>query len=492
MQTVSLVDAVRGLVNREGISEDLIYETVEQALLAAYKKKYGTQSNAVTRIDEDKGDVFLYSKKEVVDNDDYDDEIVEISIDEAKKMNPECEIGDEVLVEIKLNDFSRIEIQTAKQIVLQRLNEIKKDVLYSEYKNKVGQIVSGEFQRERYGTIFVNLGKTEAILPKGEQSPRERYIQGDRIRAIIHEVKKNNRDTSIILSRASTEFIRALFELEVPEISKDTVEIVGVVRDKGSRTKIAVSSMLIDPVGACVGLKGIRIQSIVKELEGEKIDIIKFEQEVRHYIKNALLPAKVEKVNITNKEEQNAVAIVNNDQLSLAIGKQGQNVRLARDLTGWNIEVITNEEYENEPDQYKDISQLDWQDAFTEEEETHDISMLEDLSIIIIDKLREVGITTIEALIETPKEELEQIPGIGPKTTELIENVLKDMVEVVDEESEEVTDIEEETTEEPIKEITHQEVVHEYQYEYQCPQCEFPINEMIIICPKCGIELEFE
>jgi N utilization substance protein A len=481
MQSVSFVDALRSIVNREGISEELIIKTVEEALLAAYKKKYGTQHNAVIKVDEIKGEVYLFSRKEVVDDDDFDDEIVEISLSNAKKMNPNCEVGDEVFVEVKPENFGRIEIQTARQIVLQKLSDIKKDVLFSEYSNKIGQLVSGEYQRERSGTIFVDLGRTEAILPYGEQSPRERYNQGDRIRAIILDVKKEAKRTSIILSRASKNFIKALFELEVPEISDKIVEIMNIEREVGARTKIAVYSLQIDPVGACVGVKGVRIQNIVKELEGEKIDIIPYDYEIRNYIKNALLPAKVDKVNVVNKEEKKAVAIVSNEQLSLAIGKEGQNVKLASNLTGWKIDVITSEIYEKDPTLYKDVSQVDWHETFVEEDETHDISLLEELPAVVIEKLREVGITTIESLVEMPKAELEKIPGIGPKTTEQIYNTLKDMVEIVEEEGEK---------EKP--EDIKVDVVHHYKYEYQCPQCNNPINELIVLCPKCGIELEFE
>jgi transcription termination/antitermination protein NusA len=512
MQSVTLVDAIRGLVNRDNIPENLIYRTVEEALLAAYEKKYHTTDNAVTKIDDLKGQVYLYSKKQVVKDKDFDDIVSEISISKAKQLNPNCEIGDEVLVEIKFSDFGRIEIQKAKQIVKQKLSEIRKDKLYSEYINKVGELISGEFQRERFGTIFVDLGKTEAILPVGEQSPRERYSPGERIRAIILEVKQNNKGTSIILSRASNEFIRKLFELEVPEISDEIVEIKGIVRDVGSRTKISVYSTQIDPVGACVGMKGIRIQSIVKELEGEKIDIIPYNNDERTYIKNALLPARIDKVNIINKEESKAVAIVEDDQLSLAIGKKGKNVRLASELTGWNIDVITHEKYKENPSEYSDVFRMDWDTTFEAEEETHDISLLEGLSVIIIDKLKEVGITTIENLIDTPKEELAKIPGIGENWAEEIYTILKDTVEIVDDEIETKTQIteeeeeEEETTKdeeiekeketkEDSKELTgeeEQDIVHDYDYEYECPECGNPINEMIILCPKCGIELEFE
>ncbi len=509
MQSVSLVDAVRGLVNRDNIPEDLIYKTVEEALLAAYEKKYDRKDNAVTRIDELKGQVYLFSKKEVVKDSEFDDEATEISISKAKKLNPNCEVGDEVEVEVKFSDFGRIEIQQAKQIVKQKLREIKKDKLYSEYKNKIGELVSGEFQRERYNTIFVDLGRAEAILPVGEQSPRERYSQGERIRAVIIDVKQNNKGTSIILSRANKDFIKKLFELEVPEISDEIVHIKGIVRDVGSRTKISVYSSQIDPVGACVGMKGIRIQSIVKELEGEKIDIIPYNDEIRTYIKNALLPARIDSVNIIDNEEYKAVAIVEDDQLSLAIGKKGQNVRLASELTGWNIDVITHEKYQENPAEYRDVSKVDWFDTFETEEETHDISLLEGLSVIVIDKLKEVGISTIESLIETPKEELEKIPGLGPNRAEEIYNILKDTVEIVEDETEstiieEETDVESDTevVDETKEEVLESEdknvleedmdIIHEYNYEYSCPQCGNPINEMIFLCPKCGIEIEFE
>lgn len=502
--SVALSDAVRDLMISEGIPEEMIYEFIEEAFRAMYKKKYKTDKNAVTKRDELRGTVYLFSRKEVVEDEDFDDEIVEIELSKAKELNPECEIGDEVLVEVRIPDFDRRDVGVAIQTVKQKINGFKKDALYAEYQNKVGQLVSGEVLRERYNTIFVELGKADAILPVGEQSLREKYKQGDRIRAIIKEVNKNNRGTSIILSRASTDFIRALFELEVPEISDNIVDIMGVVRDVGSRTKIAVYSSQIDPVGACVGMRGIRIQSIVKELEGEKIDIVPYEQEIRKYIKNALLPAKVQRVIVLDEEEKSVASIVEKDQLSLAIGKKGQNVRLACDLTGWRIDVITPEEYEENPSDYKDVSQLDWHGTFIEEEEeTHDVSMLEGLPQIVIEKLREVGFTTIESIVETPREEIESIPGIGPKTSELIFKVLNEMVEVVDEEdeeneeevsTEETTEKQEGDKEEKTEKITEKEIdiVHQYEYEYECPECGNPINEMIIVCPKCGIELEFE
>ena len=259
-----LYEAIRLLVQDRGISEELIRSTIEEFLLAAYKKKYGTSDNAVVRFSEDDSDVTIYAQREIVEE--VYDPVGEIALEDALKLNEECEIGDELLIEINPKEFDRVAVQSAKQKARQTLREIQKDTLFSEYKDKVGEMIIGYYQRERNGNIFVDLGKTEGILPKRYQSPREVYRPNDRIKALIYEVNKNPNGLQIVLSRTHTEFVKRIFELEVPEVYDKTVEIFKIVREPGYRTKIAVYSNRedVDPVGACVGLRGVRIQGIVR------------------------------------------------------------------------------------------------------------------------------------------------------------------------------------------------------------------------------------
>jgi len=273
-----------------------VLKTIEDFLIAAYKRKFGMADNAVVKFSEDGADVAIYARKNIVEE--VDDPVTEISLEEALALNEDCEIGDELLIEINPAEFDRVAVQSAKQKAKQTLREIQKDTLYSEFKDKVGEMIIGYYQRERNGNIFVDLGKTEGILPKRFQSPREIYRPNDRIKALIYEVNKSPSGLQIVLSRTHTDFVKRIFELEVPEIYDRTVEIYKIVREPGYRTKIAVYSNRddVDPVGACVGMKGVRIQAIVRELEGEKIDILKYDSDPREFIKNALSPAEVDTV----------------------------------------------------------------------------------------------------------------------------------------------------------------------------------------------------
>ncbi|MDR2370989.1 MAG: transcription termination factor NusA, partial [Treponema sp.] len=321
-------EAIRQLSQDRGISEELIFRTIENTLLAAYKRRFGNSDNAIVRFSDDK-EVSIYAKKQIVDG--VYDPVSEIDLGEARELNPDAEIGDEILIEIDPGEFDRIAVQSAKQTAHQSIREIQKDSLYSEFKDKVGEIIIGYYQRERNGTIYVDLGKMEGILPKKFQSPREIYHVNDRIKALITEVNKTPAGLQVVLSRTHTDFVRAIFELEVPEVYDKTVEIHKIVREPGYRTKLAVYSNRedVDPVGACVGLKGVRIQAVIKELEGEKIDILKYDPDPRRFIKNALSPAEVRDVIILDEGKHQALAVVSDSQLSLAIGKQGLNVRLA-------------------------------------------------------------------------------------------------------------------------------------------------------------------
>lgn len=421
-----LADAVRMLVQDRGISEELVQRTIEEFLLAAYKKKYGTIDNAVVRFSDTGDEVTISARKSIVDE--VMDPVEEISLEEAREFVEECEIGDELLIEINPKDFDRVAIQSAKQKAKQTLREIQKDTLYSEFKDKVGEMIIGYYQRERNGNIYVDLGKTEGIMPKKYQSPREIYRPNDRIKALIYEVNKSPSGLQIILSRTHTDFVKRNFELEVPEIYDKTVEIFKIVREPGYRTKIAVYSNRedVDPVGACVGMKGVRIQAIVRELEGEKIDILKYEPDPRVFIKNALSPAEVQNVMILDETKRQALAVVGENQLSLAIGKQGLNVRLANRLVDWNIDVKTEQQFEEMPmssEQKEAISNL-FTDIHDEgDEEITNIAELPGISTRLAEILRQNGVELIETLVSFNKDELENLEGLTAKDVKTIQDL---------------------------------------------------------------------
>jgi N utilization substance protein A len=371
-----MTEAIHQLIQDRGISEELILRTIENTLLAAYKRRFGNADNAIVRFSDDNREVSIYAKKKIVDG--VYDPVSEIDLEEARELNPEAEIGDDLLLEVDPKDFDRISVQSAKQTAHQSIRDIQKDSLYEEYKDKVGEIIIGYYQRERNGTIYVDLGKVEGTLPKKYQSPRETYHVNDRIKALITEVNKTPTGLQVMLSRTHTDFVRAVFELEVPEVYDKTVEIHKIVREPGYRTKLAVYSNRedVDPVGACVGLKGVRIQAVIREMEGEKIDILKYDPDPRRFIKNALSPAEVRDVVILDEGKHQALAVVNDSQLSLAIGKQGLNVRLANRLVDWNIDVKTDAQFEEmdiASESRRAVSELFW-DAESYDEEISRIS----------------------------------------------------------------------------------------------------------------------
>ena len=430
------MEAIRLLVQEKGISEDLVHKTIEEFLIAAYKKTFGTADNAVVRINEEEGDVTLFARKEIVE--DVYDPVNEVSLEEALTYNPECEIGDELLIEINPMEFDRVAIQSAKQKARQTLREIQKDTLYSEFSDKVGEMIIGYYQRERNGNIFVDLGKTEGLLPKRYQSPREVYRPNDRIKALIYEVTKTPTGLQIILSRTHTDFVRRIFELEVPEIYDKTVEIFKIVREPGYRTKIAVYSNRedVDPVGACVGLRGVRIQAIVRELEGEKIDILKYDNDQRMFIKNALSPAEVTNVLVLDEAKRQALAVVPENQLSLAIGKQGLNVRLANRLVDWNIDVKTEDQFGDmdlAAESKRAVSALfgDY-----EEEEITRVAELPDISDSLVATLKGNGIEYIEDLVALSDEDYTKLTGITTEDVNELRKIIAENVEIIEQEEE--------------------------------------------------------
>lgn len=517
-----LSQAIKQLVQERGIPEDLVMSTIENFLLAAYKKKYGVVDNAVVRFSEDGTEVTLFAKKKIVLDDDLEDPVYEIPLVEALELNEECEVGDELLIEINPKEFDRVSVQSAKQKARQSLREIQKDTLYSEFKDKVGEMIIGYYQRERNGNIYVDLGKTEGILPKKYQSPREIYHPNDRIKALIYEVVKTPTGLQIVLSRNHAEFVKKIFELEVPEIYDKTIEISKIVREPGYRTKIAVRSTRedVDPVGACVGLKGVRIQAVVRELEGEKIDILRYSLDTRSFIKNALSPAEVNQVVILDEAKKLALAIVPDAQFSLAIGKQGLNVRLANRLTDWNIDVKTETQFSEmdiSAEAKRAVSAL-----FGEtEEEIQKISELPGIPQRLVETLAKDNITDIESLVALTPEQLAALEGITAEDIQTIHKIIEENVEIVEEEQapsaeEEEIPAEEEVAEEAAEETAAldagatpaegaveapqagetgaKEAVEETVEEetYECPECGTPITPDMATCPNCGVGLTFE
>ena len=480
--------AIRQLNQDKGIPEELILRTIEDTLIAAYKHRFGNADNAVVKFDEENLEVSIFAKKKIVEQDDVYDPVTEIDLGEARELNPDAEVGDEILVEIDPKQFDRIAVQSAKQKAHQTIRDIQKDSLHSEYKDKEGEIIIGYYQRERNGTIYVDLGKIEGILPKKYQSPREIYHVNDRIKALIAEVKKDQSGLQIVLSRTHTEFVRTIFELEVPEIYDKTVEIHKIVREPGFRTKLAVYSNRedVDPVGACVGLKGVRIQAVIKELEGEKIDILKYDPDPRRFIKNALSPAEVRDVIILDEGKHQALAVVSDNMLSLAIGKQGLNVRLANRLVDWNIDVKTETQFSEmdiAAESRRAVSQL-FGDADSYDDEISRISELPGVDARIAKTLLDNGIDLIEDFLVLSKEETEA-KGLSSGELEELRKLIEEHVEIVEEEEE----YEEGQGEKPAEEESEDGQDAE---EYVCPECGAKITVDMTTCPSCGIGLSFE
>lgn len=344
---LELLHALDDIGKEKGISKEILIDAMETALYSAYKKDFGTKENVRVEIEGDKGEVKVYAQKEVVSE--VENENEQISLEEAQKIDKNFDIGDVVEEEITPENFGRIATQTAKQVVMQRIREAERDVIYEEYKQKEGELITGAVQRFHNNNTFIDLGKTEALLPPSEQMPGEHYEMGDRIKLYVVEVDADSKGPRILVSRTHPGLLKRLFELEVPEIFDGIVEINSVAREAGNRSKIAVSSHdeNVDPVGACVGPKGMRVQSVVDQLNGEKIDIIEWNEDPEVLVANALNPAEVRKV-IIIEDKKIAQVIVPDFQLSLAIGKAGQNARLAAKLTGWKVDIKSESDYEEE------------------------------------------------------------------------------------------------------------------------------------------------
>jgi N utilization substance protein A len=426
-----LIQVIDQISKEKGISKEMVIEAVETALVSAAKRKYGAQRIAV-QIDPKRGDINMFAYKKVVETVANPDE--EITLEDALAVFPEAQLEGEVPFQVEFEGFGRIAAQTARQVIVQKVREAERDVVLKEFNDKIGQLVNGIVLRHEKGAYFIDLGKTEAVLPAREQVPRENYRRGDRVRAYVLEVKDTSKGPQVVLSRSHPDFVSRLFEMEVPEIYENIVEIKGVVREAGDRTKIAVSSKdsHVDPVGACVGMKGARVQAVVRELRGEKIDIIPWSDDPRVFIAKALSPAVVEKVGVT-EEDRSALAVVADAQLSLAIGKKGQNVRLAAKLTGWKIDILSESEYEQERQKERDqeieaaIAEetrkmaeetvaAENMEAAAAAETASELTTIEGVGPKIAEQFVEAGYDTIAKIAAMSDAEILAVPGIGEKT----------------------------------------------------------------------------
>jgi N utilization substance protein A len=484
------------MVAEKNISEELVISTIEDILRAAYKRKFGTDENAVIEFSEDYTSVELSGRRQIVDDDNWYNEVTEIPLSEAKEIHEDCEIGDELLIPVDLKEFDRISVQSAKQRAHQSFRDIQKDTLYSEYKAKEGQLIIGYYRRQvQNGDIYVDIGTTEGLLPRRNQSSRESYGNNDKIKCYVEKVEKAERGLKVILSRTSGELIRKLFEVEVPEIAQNQIDIIKIVREAGYRTKVAVASRNddIDPVGACVGLKGNRIQTIMSEIEGEKIDILRYDPNPLNYIRNALSPAQVKDVVVVDKNIYHAVAIVEDSQLSLAIGKQGLNVRLANKLVDWMIDVKTQAQFDEmdiaKEARFKAESIFRDEGTFFEEEGVAPVEMpVEEVGMVseesfgdedeialselprdqqLLSKLQFHDVYSVEEFINLTEEDLAGFSDLSEEEIIAIKDTINEYVDIVEDEVEGET-------------------------EYVCPNCGSSITEDMTVCPSCGTGLVFE
>ena len=399
-----ILEALNQIAVEKNMEIDYVIETLKASLVSAARKKYGDGDNIIVNIDRRSGEINMHAVKTVVEI--IVNPYAEISLKDAKEIDSDAEIGDEVEIFIPFEEFGRNAIASAKQILIQKVREAERETVYNEYIKKVGDLVTGTVQQVDKGNIIINLGRAEAILPLKEQISKEKYRQGDRIRALVLECQKSQRGPQVVLSRASNALLQRLFELEVPEIFERIIEIKTVAREPGERAKVAVVSAdeRIDPVGACVGVKGVRVQAIVRELNNERIDIVPYHPDPEIFVTRALAPAKVVRID-TISEENTMTIVVADDQLSLAIGKGGQNARLASKLTGWKVNIL---------------SEHDFYERKREEAEAKvEVSKLP-IGEATIQKLIAADFRFVQDILEVTPSRLTEIDGVGPKKADQI------------------------------------------------------------------------
>lgn len=343
MSASDLSRVIESVGRDRGIKREVIISALEQAVLSAAQKKYGPNAVLETHFNDESGDIDLYLFKKVVESDDdMLEEAEEIKIEEARKLDPEAQVGDELGIKVETPTFGRVDAQTAKQVIFQRVRDAEREIIYNDYIHRKGEIVSGIARRVERGNLVIDLGKTDALLPRSDIIPGEQFKPGDRVQAYLSDVVLSTRGPQIYLSRTSSRYLMKLFEMEVPEIREGIVEIKGCAREAGARSKIAVISKDrdVDPVGACVGMKGSRVQAVIQELKGEKIDIIPWNDTTLFFVRSALQPAEISSINVDERNHSMEI-LVEDSQLSLAIGRKGQNVRLASQLTGWKLDIVS-------------------------------------------------------------------------------------------------------------------------------------------------------
>jgi len=409
-----IVEAFNQIVKDKNIEKELLSSILENIMYSIVKKKYGNADNFNIFVSMDKGEIEICQCKTIVET--VEDENLEIDLDTARRVEPDLDIGDEFLEIVDPASFGRRLIISAKQNLNQKIKEAEKDVVFEEYQNRIGEIIIGDIRQVNRNEIYLNVDKIEVVLPRGEQIYNEKYRRGDHLRVLIKDVSRTSRGPEIIVSRSDPNFLIRLFELEVPEIYDGIIEVKGIAREAGDRTKIAVYSndKRIDAVGACVGMKGVRIQSIVRELNDEKIDIVNWSGEPEIFIARALSPAKPVKV-IIDEANKKAVSVISDHQISLAIGKGGQNKRLASKLSGYEIDTIKESDY--------------FEMMAEETAEGIDLSDIKELSPSVVSKLISSGYETVEDILDADKEDLLKIHGIGPKTVDLILEIVANMKE---------------------------------------------------------------
>jgi transcription termination/antitermination protein NusA len=417
-----IAQTIEQISKEKNVDPKIIISALEDAMVAASRKFYKTNEDINARFDPETGMVEIFAVRRVVET--VENPSLEISLSEAKEIDSSLELDDTVEIPKPTDVLGRIAAQTAKQVILQKVREAERQNIFNEYSLKIGEMVNGVAKRFEGTDIIVDIGKTEALLPLREQSRAETYKQGERIRAVIVKVLPVAKGPQVILSRTDSQLIVRLFEMEIPEIYDGTIVVKSAVHEPGDRAKIAVASLDrdVDPVGACVGMKGSRINAIIRELRGEKIDIVQWSDDPAQYAANALNPAKISKVLIIDPSEKRMEVIVEEKQQSLAIGKKGQNVRLASRLIGWQIDVKSEEQKKQEV--------LSVMESLTSSSTS--LTELEGVSDRIIERLREAGIENVERILELGEDKLKEIPGIGDKTAAKIMEAAKDLFEEVE------------------------------------------------------------
>jgi len=438
-----LIQMIEQLSKEKGIDPDIVYRALEDAMVAAARKYFKTEEDLQASLDPETGLIDVFAVKEIVETVENPD--TEMSLEEALEIDPTFEIGEYIEIPKDTRELGRIAAQTAKQVIVQKVREAERDIIYRDFSDQIGTVVNGIVRRFEGRDVIMDIGRTEALLPYSEQSRSDQYTMGERLRSVIIHVDRQAKGPQITVSRTDPLLLVRLFETEIPEVYDGTVVIKNAVREGGERAKVAVASTesSVDPVGACVGMKGSRINSVIRELKGEKIDIISYSDDIIEYTKNALNPARISKVNIADPENKVLEVIVSEDQLSLAIGRRGQNVRLASKLLGWEIDIKSAEEKKREVE-----GQMDQSEA---EEETP-LGEMQGFTPAIIDLLEQAGVPTLEKLTSTSAQTLSEILGLSDtgKAEALlvtVSNFLQKRREEIQAASEEIS--EDETDSEP-------------------------------------------